>query len=327
MIVTVTLNIALDVTYRVAALNPGTSIRVDAVEQRAGGKGVNVARVLHALGHEVLVLGFAGGVYGGAVTADLVAERLPGDLVPIGGHTRRTVTVVDAAGEATILLEPGPAVTVGEWASLLRRFNRHVPAAQAVVLSGSLPPGVPEDAYAQLVGLARSAGVPAILDASGPALVRGLAGEPSIVKPNLDELISATPGVIPAPGRLGVLRRAARLREAGAVAVVASLGRDGMIACAADGCWHGRLPELRDVRGNPTGAGDAAVAALAAGTAAGLHWPELLKDAVALSAAAVSHELAGSFDDDAYRELIAHVQVERVAADESQTGDIPGSSR
>jgi tagatose 6-phosphate kinase len=314
MIVTVTLNMALDVTYRVAALNPGTSIRVNAVDQRAGGKGVNVARVLHGLGHDVTVVGFAGGVYGGIVTADLMAEQLPAELVPVAGQTRRTVTVVDAAGEATVLLEPGPVIVASEWVSLVERVTRLAAQADVIVLSGSLPPGVPDDAYAQLVRAARSAGVPAILDTSGSALRRGLDGRPSVVKPNLDELVAATPGQAWEPGRLGVSQRARRLRDAGAEVVVASLGRDGMIASTPGGCWHARLPAPHEVRGNPTGAGDAAVAALAAGIAAKLSWPELLTDAVALSAAAVRHELAGSVDRAAYQELIGHVQIEEIAS-------------
>ncbi|HEX9031348.1 MAG TPA: hexose kinase [Streptosporangiaceae bacterium] len=314
MIVTVTLNIALDVTYRVAALSPGRSIRVNAVDQRAGGKGVNVARVLHGMGHEVTVVGFAGGVYGGTVTADLMAEQLPGDLVPIAGQTRRTVTVVDAAGEATVLLEPGPVIAPSEWAGLVTRVARLAPRADVVVLSGSLPPGVPEDAYAQLVSTVRSAGAPAILDTSGGALSRGLAGRPSVVKPNLDELVAATPGQDWAPGWLGIAQRADRLRAAGAEAVVASLGRDGMIATTPGGWWHARLPAPHEVRGNPTGAGDAAVAALAAGIAARCSWPELLADAVALSAAAVRHDLAGSVDSAVYQDLLGHVQVAEIDA-------------
>ena len=110
MILTVTLNLALDVTYRVRNLVLETSVRVEDVEQRAGGKGVNVARVLHQLGEPVMVSGFAGGATGAIVQADLDAAGLIHDLEPVGGETRRTVAIVDPAGRVTILLEPGPAV-------------------------------------------------------------------------------------------------------------------------------------------------------------------------------------------------------------------------
>lgn len=332
MIVTVTLNVALDVTYRVAALRPGTSVRVETVSERAGGKGVNVARVLHALGHEVAVSGFAGGGNGEDVRADLRAAGLADDLVPIAGETRRTVNVVDASGEATVLLEPGPAVTGTEWAALERRLARLLPKASVAVLSGSLPASLPGDAYAALVRLAGSAGVPVILDTGGEALLRGLAAGPSVVKPNFDELVAATspPAASQAPAGQGVasiddvLSRARQLRHKGAEAVVATLGKDGMVASTAAGCWHASIDAAGapEIRGNPTGAGDAAAAALAVGMLERRSWPDRLRMAAALSAAAVRHDLAGGFDEASYRELFAHVHVDQVT-DHTLRGDQP----
>src|SRR2546430_16726547 len=118
VILTVPLNTALDVTYRVGLLEPGETHRVEEVRTQAGGKGVNVARVLHALGHEVMITGFAGGPTGEALRADLSAAGLAEALVPIEGSTRRTVTVVDDR-DATGFHEPGPTVTPAEWADFL----------------------------------------------------------------------------------------------------------------------------------------------------------------------------------------------------------------
>ncbi len=330
MIVTVTLNVALDVTYRVDALRPGSSVRVTAVTERAGGKGVNVARVLQALGHPVAVTGFAGGGNGADVRADLLAAGLSDDLVPIAGETRRTVSVVDAAGEATVLLEPGPAVTAAEWAALERRLASLLAEASVAVLSGSLPAGLPGDSYATLARLAGTAGVPVILDTSGEALLRALPAGPSVVKPNLDELVAATSAASARPaGQVAadvgdVLGRAGQLRDRGAEAVVATLGRDGMVASTAAGCWHALIDAAGapEIRGNPTGAGDAAAAALAVGVAERRSWPDRLRLAAALSAAAVRHDLAGGFDADSYRELLAHVHVRQVT-DPMLRGDQP----
>jgi tagatose 6-phosphate kinase len=266
----------------------GEANRVAAIERRAGGKGVNVARVLHALGHETLVTGLCGGATGAAVLESL---DLPHELVPIAGETRRTTTVFDA-GRATGFWEPGPAVSAAEWGRFVATFGELVSRAGAVVMSGSLPGGVPADAYATLC---RVAGVPAILDSSGEALRRGLAGAPDIVKPNAGELAEAGGA-------------AERLREAGAASVVASLGEEGVVAVTPHGRWRARPPE--PVTGNPTGAGDALVAALAAGLVGGLSWPERLTDAVALSAAAVHAPVAGGFDAAAYRRYRDLVRVE-----------------
>jgi tagatose 6-phosphate kinase len=112
MFLTVTLNAALDVTYEVRRLAPGAMHRVGAPSERAGGKGINVARVLRALGETVCVTGFAGGLAGRAFRADLSSAAIPAELVTVVGETRRTVTVVETVtGEATLLNEPGPQPT------------------------------------------------------------------------------------------------------------------------------------------------------------------------------------------------------------------------
>lgn len=302
MILTVTLNAALDITHRVDRLRPHASNRVSSATQRAGGKGVNVARVLHALGERTAVTGLAGGPTGAAMRADLAAAGITDHLVPIGGESRRTVAVVDDR-DTTILLEPGPRVTSAEWARFTRRYRELLGGARAVVLSGSLPPGVPADAYGVLVALARAAGVPVLLDADGEALLAALAEGPDVVKPNVHELAAVTGGADPVAG-------AATLTAAGARAVVVSLGPEGLLAHTPAGVWRARPPA--PVAGNPTGAGDAAVAALALGLIAGQSWPERLVAAVALSAAAVAAPLAGDFDPAVRRTLLDTVTVNSV---------------
>nr|WP_095875330.1 1-phosphofructokinase family hexose kinase [Streptomyces sp. TLI_235] len=292
MLLVVTPNPALDVTYTVPVLRPHTTHRVGAVAARAGGKGVNVARVLTALGHEALSVLPLGGATGAAVAADLATAGLPHRAVPIAGDTRRTVAVADPS-DATLFNEPGPAISPAEWRALACAVETALPAAGGVlVLSGSLPPGCPEDAYAELVALARGRGAVTVLDADGPALTAALAAGPSVVKPNAAELRAAT-GIADVPAA------AAELRRRGAGAVVASLGPGGLYALTPTGAWRCAPPET--ATGNPTGAGDAAVAALAAGLLTGADWPDLLSEAVALSAAAVLAPLAGDFDRTAHR--------------------------
>ncbi|HEV2779607.1 MAG TPA: PfkB family carbohydrate kinase, partial [Actinophytocola sp.] len=178
MILTVTLNAALDVTYEVSRLEPNATHRVRAVHRRAGGKGVNVARVLRALAHDVLVTGLAGGPTGAGIRADLAESGIPDAFVPIAGDARRTVTVTTGDGGATVFTEPGPPVAAAEWAQFLDAYRDLARRAAVVVLSGSLPAGLPGDAYARL--LRDAAGAVTILDTSGDPLRAGLAGRPHV---------------------------------------------------------------------------------------------------------------------------------------------------
>lgn len=302
MILTVTLNAALDLTYRVRSLRPHTSHRVSEVVERPGGKGVNVARVLAVLGHEVTAAGFAGGTTGRAVRDHLAGvPRLTDALLPVAGATRRTIAVVDElSGDTTQLNEPGPQIAPAEWGAFLDRYEELLPDAAAVALCGSLPPGVPVGAYANLVRAAHSAGVPVLLDTSGEPLRRGVAARPDIIKPNVDELAELT-------GSHDPLRATQDARRRGAHTVVASLGPGGLLAVTPEGRWHATPPA--PVRGNPTGAGDSAVAALLSGLVEELPWPERLSRAVALSAATVRSATAGEFDRTAYEELLGRISV------------------
>ncbi|WP_406217368.1 1-phosphofructokinase family hexose kinase [Streptomyces canus] len=302
MILTVTLNTALDITYRVRSLRPHTSHRVTEVTERPGGKGLNVARVLAALGHEVTVTGFTGGATGRMVQDRLTAvPGLVDALVPVTDPTRRTIAVVDEqSGDTTQLNEPGPTVTSAEWSAFQEAYEDLVPSVSAVALCGSLPPGVPVGAYAGLIRTAKAAGVPVLLDTSGEALRRGVAARPDILKPNADELSELT-------GSHEPLRAAQDARRRGALAVVASLGTRGLLAATPEGRWRATPPAR--VHGNPTGAGDSLVAGLLSGLVEQLPWPARLTRAVALSAATVLAPVAGEFDRAAYEELLQQVTV------------------
>ncbi|MFJ9406441.1 1-phosphofructokinase [Streptomyces sp. NPDC101393] len=301
MILTVTLNAALDITHHVTRLQPHTTHRVTDVAERPGGKGLNVSRVLAALGHRTIATGFAGGGTGDALRALLAETDVTDALVPVGGATRRTVAVVDeTSGDTTQLNEPGPTVSPAEWETFLGTYRELLGDARAVALCGSLPPGVPVDVYARLTRAARSAGVPVLLDTSGEPLRRGLAARPDLAKPNADELAALTGSTEP-------LRAARDARRRGAHAVAASLGAEGMLAVTSDGAWQAAPPQR--IAGNPTGAGDSAVAGLLSGLVEELPWPDRLTRAVALSAATVRAPAAGEFDASAYEELLPRIVV------------------
>ncbi|MED7927611.1 1-phosphofructokinase family hexose kinase [Nonomuraea sp. LP-02] len=298
MILTVTLNMALDVTYQVPAVEWDGVNRVGEVHRRAGGKGVNVARVLAALGREVLVTGLAGGPTGQAIEDDLRAAELPSAVFAVAGDSRTTLAVSETGERpaTTLFNEPGPEVTGEELAAFTRHYTALAADAEVVVLSGSLPRGVPADFYATLSGLTAA---PVIVDADGDPLRHAPEGRPAIVKPNAEELARAVPGA-PEEG-------ARALRGQGAESVVVSLGADGLLAVTGEGTFRARMPYA--VRGNPTGAGDSLVAGLALGLAEATPWPDRLRRAAALGAAAVAAPVAGDFDRDVYAAVLPQIVI------------------
>ena len=262
MILTVTPNPALDLTWHVDRLVPGATHRVAAGAARAGGKGINVARVLHGQGHEVLALATVGGGTGAEFANELEASGIRHRLLPVGAGTRRSVAIVDEAnGEASVLNEHGTGLTRSESATLMTTTVELSRAARAVAICGSLPPGFEPDDLATLVAELDDAGVPVIVDTSGPGLVAAARAGAYALKPNREELAAATGHESPADGARVLLELGARL-------VVVSLGAEGLVvmsrADAAAGI-RARLPRV--LHGNATGAGDAAVAAIAAALA------------------------------------------------------------
>jgi tagatose 6-phosphate kinase len=302
LIGTVTLNLALDVTYDVDELVVGGSHRVTEIRQRAGGKGVNVARVAATLGHQVLALGFVGGLTGEIVAEELFDAGLTALLTPIAGETRRTVAIVNGAdGDATIFNEAGPPVSADEW----RAFHDRMPWARLGVLacSGSLPRGLAADAYAELAVRARHHDVLSVIDAGGDSLLAA-AKAGAVVRSNAAELRDALGTDI--SGAEGAIQ----LVDLGATAAVITDGPRGMVAASKLGAWRA-LP-VEQVAGNPTGAGDACTAVVAAAVAESPEpdWAEVLKSAVAASAAAVLTSVAGDIDLAAYRRWQPQVAVQ-----------------
>ncbi|GAA4358159.1 1-phosphofructokinase family hexose kinase [Microbacterium rhizosphaerae] len=286
-IVAVTPNPALDMTWHVDGLSVGESHRVGPARVRAGGKGLNVARVAAQQGADVVAVTTCGGSTGAEFAAELAASGIPHVLVPVDPPTRRSVAIVDAAtGDATVLNERGSDPGAAAWLALVAATTDAAAAAAVLVVSGSLPPGAPDAVVPELVGIAASRGIPSIVDTSGAPLLAAARAGATVLKPNRAELVEAT-------GIDDPVAAARTLLEHGTRLVLLSLGAGGMLAVTADTePLHARLPEV--LAGNPTGAGDAAVAAASVLLACGVHDPaSLLRAAVAWSAAAVLEPVAG----------------------------------
>ncbi len=311
-ILVVTLNPALDITHHLASVDWAGVNRPADVQERPGGKGLNVAYTLAALDVSVRLAGLAGGSTAAALRDAAAADGVPVAFTPIAGETRRTFTVVNVQRAQTASFhEPGPRVTGGEFAAFEADYTAALAGAAVVVLTGSLPPGLPPGTYADLIRRAAQADVPAVVDAGGEVLRLAAAAGPAIVKPNLAELEEAAGRSLrdeaDRPNLAAVASAARDLLAAGAQAAVVSLGPDGLLALVGAACWHVVPPEV-PVH-NPTGAGDAVMAGLALGLARGWGWPDRLRHAAALGAATVATHAAGEFDRAHYERALASCPV------------------
>ncbi|WP_285042930.1 hexose kinase [Plantibacter sp. LMC-P-059a] len=295
-VVIVTPNPAVDITYEVAQQEIGVTQRVHSVVRRAGGKGVNVARVLAALGVPTVQVLPLGGPSGSWLRTALEADGLPTRVVELAGETRSTVAVVDGHHHPTLFAEAGPVVTPEEWTAVTTELAHAVQGASMLVLSGSLPPNTPDTVVESIVRVGLDAGVPVVVDVSGPALLAAARAGATILKPNLEESLDAT-------GTSTLTDARAALLALGAGTVVISRGADGLTA--GDATAEHEVPAVPGVSGNPTGAGDAATAGLVAALRAGDTLPEALRTAAAAGAAAVLEPVAGSIDLDAFRSFLA----------------------
>lgn len=312
-LITVTPNPAVDITYNLDRMGHGETNRVSAVYRRAGGKGINVARVAAKLGLDVEVRGFVGGANGEAFTQLLHASGLQQSWQRIDGETRSTVAIVDELG-ATLLNEPGPVVNADDWRQLTEGTVMRLRRGSLVVLSGSYPPGTTPADVTDFIVAVRSVGARIIVDTSGPFLTVAARAGADLLKPNREELYNATGLSAPIPG-------ASALLSLGAGAVVASWGSVGLFLVAhLSGelrAWRATPPEVTS--GNPTGAGDAAVAALAVGmleladtTAPPTALVGHLTKAAALSASTVVEATAGHVDLDTYDRFLHQTKLEEI---------------
>jgi 1-phosphofructokinase family hexose kinase len=294
-VVVVTPNPAIDVTYRVAEQRIGETQRVLDVRRAPGGKGLNVHRVLGALGVPAISVLPLGGDAGRWIERASGALGLRIAAVPIAAETRTTVTVVDDHAHPTMFGEPGPVLDPAEWTAVGDAVREALLTASMLVVSGSLPRGADPDVVGDWVSAARAAGVPSVVDASGRALLAAAAAGADVLKPNAEELRDAT-------GTDDERAGAAMLVAHGARAVVVSRGADGIAAHTRGG--RTAVPAVPGVSGNPTGAGDAATAGLVAGLVRGLDLAACLPLAAAAGAAAVLTPVAGEIDLDAHARFL-----------------------
>lgn len=276
MILTVTMNPAIDTAYHLDHLIIDDVNRV-VPKKTAGGKGLNVSRVLCQLGDDVVATGLMGGHMGAYMGELMDADGIKHDFAPIAGETRICLNILHE-GNQTELLESGPEVSVDELAAFTSKFAELVEKADCVTISGSLPKGVPADYYVELVAKCNEAGVPVLLDTSGASLNAALESDvtPTLVKPNLTE-INALLGTSYTPDQVSELAAALQADERfqGIPWVVVSMGAAGSFGFNGGKIYRAVTPPIPAV--NATGSGDSTIAGFAHAIAAGADAATVLK--------------------------------------------------
>lgn len=305
MIITVTPNPVLDHTLTVPAIAFDTVTRATAVRDDWGGKGFNVARVLLTLGMESTALGFIGGATGQRLAAGLASLGLSTDFVTIAGETRTNVIITEAqSGRYIKVNAAGPTVRPDEIASCLDKVRQRATPGDIWALCGSLPPGVPDDFYAQVIRLLHPHGIRVLLDTSGAALHLGVNARPFLVKPNADEA-TAFVGQ-PVETRDDALHAAQVFLKRGVTEVALSLGVQGLLLATCDTAVFAVPPDV-PVK-NVTGAGDALLAGLAYALERDLPLVEQARWGVAAGTAAAMHEGVGIVTRESVEQVYAQVK-------------------
>lgn len=298
MIITVTMNPAIDRTVEIDRLVPGELNRITKVEYDAGGKGINVSRTIHALGRESLAMGFLGGNAGKTIEAVLNRKGIRHDFLWVEGETRTNTKVLERDGTVTELNEPGPEIGREQLEELMERLMSYAKEGTLYVLSGSVPAGVDKGIYAGIIRRAHEKGAGVLLDADGELLCRGLMEKPDLVKPNAAELMEYA-GYGKEASDKELLEAARALRKKGIGGAAVSMGSRGALFFLKD--YEAFSPALPVKAHSAVGAGDAMAAALALGWSGKLKPRDIVRLCMAVSAGAVttvgtkppSAELAG----------------------------------
>ena len=305
-LITLTLNPALDLATTTDHVAPTHKLRCGPVQRFAGGGGINVARVLHRLGAGVCAWALAGGAVGTQVRQLLAAEGVPTLLQPISGDTRENFSVVETTTSQEFrFVLPGPTLQPAEWQACLDALATHTPPPRWLIASGSLPPGTPDDFYAQLARAASGRGVRVAVDTSGPPLAAALQAGVALVKPSLRELRDLLQQ--PLEQAADWCTAAQSLVHSGAADIVAlSVGEQGAVLATHEGVWQAPALNVPATTGT-TGAGDCFLATLVWALDRGDAPAEALRWGVAAGAAALLHPGTTLAQADDVRRLVRSV--------------------
>ena len=316
MIITVTANPTIDRVLFVRDFAMQDVVRAEREVVSPSGKGIDISIILHVLGEPTVAVSLNAGLTGEMLAALLAERGVPCDFVPAQGYTRSAALITDLATQrqSTIL---APTLTAGpaELAALRERVLYHAPRSWGLACAGSLPPGLPVTAFAELLALGREHGLVTLLDSSGAGLRSGIQGQPAILKVNARELaeLAAAEGVSLPDTSAGDLHPLVslmqeRLGHWASEAIIVTLGKAGALAVTVEGAYRAPAPPVPVV--SAAGAGDAVSAGILLARYRGQSWPDALRLGMAAAAAVVQNEGTAVCTADQVAAMLPLVQVE-----------------
>ena len=320
MILCVSLNPAVDKMLKINSINIGRVNRASLESVHAGGKAINVAFDLKLQGEEAYVTGFAGGRCGMTIIDELNRREMSNKFIRLSSETRTNMNYIDSLGNVTEILEGGHLVDARSEEEFLHLYMNLVKKADMVVLSGSLPIGLPDTFYASLLDIANREGVPACLDTSGPALSNAVSHSPFLIKPNLSELENLTNHKYDLSSLKSgfeaffasssfknvMLEDLKELKSFGIAIICVTLGKNGLILYAKNELVVCNAPDVEVV--NTVGSGDSVLASLIHSLMKKVSITECAIYASAVSSAHVNTMNVGDIDPELVSDLMSKVK-------------------
>ena len=310
MILTVTLNAAIDKRYVVSGFQEGEVNRVLECAYTPGGKGLNVSKPASIAGAEVVATGFVGGHAGNYIVDSLKPFGIKSEFYHMEAESRSCINIWDLEKKKqTEFLEPGFTVSEKDFDGFVEKFQELVKNADVVAMSGSVPKGLDGTAYQRLVSIVKDAGKKVILDTSGNLLKMGIEAKPTMVKPNIDEIRMLTGSRCDSMDEL--IEAAKEIHRSGVEVVAISLGADGSVLVCEDGVYQAVVPKIDAV--NTVGCGDSMIAGFALGFEKSLPIEECMRLASAISAAAALREETGFFVKEDMEKIYDQIMIHKLS--------------
>ena len=309
MILTVTMNPSIDVSYPLEELNIDTVNRIEKVSKTAGGKGLNVSRVLSQLNAPLTATGVVGGKFGDYLTEQLDKDGIPHSFSKIDGETRSCIAILHE-GKQTEILESGPEVTAEEQEAFVAHFEELMADTDFITISGSLPKGINHDFYSLLIDKATEADVKVLLDTSGATLKASLENthKPFLIKPNETEIADLLGKEIHSNDELV---EALEDKEFDGIEwIVVTLGADGAIVKHQKNYYRVDIPTIKVV--NPVGSGDSTIAGLAYALSEGKSPEDVIKSGMVTGMLNTLEEKTGFINIDNFETLFKQIKVEKI---------------
>ncbi|MEI4828946.1 tagatose-6-phosphate kinase [Bacillus sp. FJAT-53711] len=310
MILAVTMNPSIDISYPIQDFKLDDVNRVESVRKTAGGKGLNVARVVKQMGEDVLATGVIGGTIGDCIIQELTKSDIRNHFYKINQESRNCIAILHD-GKQTEILESGPILSMEEGAAFLEKYRELLSEVSLVTISGSLPKGLESGFYRQMVEIGREKGIPVIVDTSGEPLRQVLNHnvKPFAIKPNISELFQLL-GMEVEENTSSLKQLLTNKLFHGIEWIVVSMGATGAFVKHGGDYYRVTIPAIEVV--NPVGSGDATVAGLAVALKRKQSVPDILKTAMTTGMLNTMEEGTGYIDPKKFDQFFEMVEVIKI---------------